>query len=291
MKKTIATILFSSIILADFTMLNFAWAEQQCDPNKPETTPVSRFEINQIDGTAYDTKTKLSWKICAEGQNYSDGYCTNKATSYTYYDLVFPVRGSYWRLPNNDELKSIVEVQCQNPAINLIIFPRTQSLPYWGSKLAVNFLTGETIHIDNGYVRLVRGEEWIDQEGRKQAQQADLEARQRKAPSILRTMPKDDFCVAYGEAVRGEKINEIGVLPDIMNLVKPEVRRRKLVFNDSQIIKKQVQIGMSECQLYAAWGLPSEQNRSVGSWGVHIQHIFGSNYVYTENGRVTSWQD
>lgn len=30
---------------------------------------------------------------------------------------------------------------------------------------------------------------------------------------------------------------------------------------------------------------------TVGTWGVDTQHVYGNNvYVYTRNGRITSWQ-
>jgi hypothetical protein len=77
-----------------------------------------------------------------------------------------------------------------------------------------------------------------------------------------------------------------------VKIVKKELVCRKLKLDDSLVRKEHVNMGISECQLFASWGLPSDQNRSVGSWGVHTQHIYYSGtYVYTENGRVTSWQD
>ena len=54
-----------------------------------------------------------------------------------------------------------------------------------------------------------------------------------------------------------------------------------------------IQRGMTADQVRASWGAPSDVNRSVGSWGVHEQWVFGSSsatYVYLENGIVTSWQ-
>ena len=294
--------MFVVVLLTNLITLNFASASQQCDLSKLETTPSNRFEISQDEGIVYDTKTKLTWKKCTQGQNYQEGRCISVARNYAWYGLAFPSKGSEWRLPNDDELKSLVEARCSDPSINLTIFPDTQSSEYWTSlddsvlsAFAVNFLNGESNFVDKklvGYVRLVRGEEWSDVEGRKQAEQVDLDTRRRKAPTILRSMTKGDFCVAYGEALRGEKMNEIGMLPDIAKLVKAEARTRKLTFDDSQIRSKFVVIGMSECQLYAVWGRPEAQNRSVGSWGVHVQFVYGGgSYIYLENGRVTSWQD
>lgn len=51
-----------------------------------------------------------------------------------------------------------------------------------------------------------------------------------------------------------------------------------------------VQEGMTAEQLKASWGAPERNNRSVGSWGVHEQWVYPSNYVYLANGKVTSWQ-
>ena len=48
----------------------------------------------------------------------------------------------------------------------------------------------------------------------------------------------------------------------------------------------------------ASWGRPNDINRSVGSWGIHEQWVYGgypssskATYVYFEDARVTSWQD
>ena len=40
-----------------------------------------------------------------------------------------------------------------------------------------------------------------------------------------------------------------------------------------------------------SWGQPDDINRSVGSWGVHEQWVYGDEYLYFENGKLTSWQD
>jgi DNA-directed RNA polymerase subunit RPC12/RpoP len=53
----------------------------------------------------------------------------------------------------------------------------------------------------------------------------------------------------------------------------------------------QVQIGMTPEQARAAWGAPEDINRSVGSWGVHEQWVYGNTYLYFQNGKLTSFQD
>lgn len=55
-----------------------------------------------------------------------------------------------------------------------------------------------------------------------------------------------------------------------------------------------VQRGMTSAQLIASWGRPEDINRTVGSWGVHEQWVYGEYggpYVYLEDGIVTSWQN
>jgi hypothetical protein len=52
-------------------------------------------------------------------------------------------------------------------------------------------------------------------------------------------------------------------------------------------------IGMTKEQVRASWGPPDRSNRSVGSWGVHEQWIYGDfgPYLYFENNKLSSWQD
>ncbi len=61
------------------------------------------------------------------------------------------------------------------------------------------------------------------------------------------------------------------------------------------MIDGKVMRGMSESQVQNAWGRPSKINRSVGSYGTHEQWVYdrgrnGSQYIYFENGVVTSMQ-
>ena len=57
-----------------------------------------------------------------------------------------------------------------------------------------------------------------------------------------------------------------------------------------------VYIGMQKSDLLIAIGGPEDINKSVGSWGEHLQYVYryGSYdriYIYLENGVVTSWQN
>ena len=56
-------------------------------------------------------------------------------------------------------------------------------------------------------------------------------------------------------------------------------------------IERRVLIGMTAEQATLAWGKPNRVNRTVGSWGVHEQWIYGSTYLYFDNDKLTSYQD
>ena len=75
-----------------------------------------------------------------------------------------------WRLPNKNELESLVERRCYDPAINARFFPNTPSNWFWSSSpyagysddaWGVNFNNGYVGNPYNKghalYVRLVRG--------------------------------------------------------------------------------------------------------------------------------------
>jgi sRNA-binding protein len=59
-----------------------------------------------------------------------------------------------------------------------------------------------------------------------------------------------------------------------------------------ELIKsKKMQLGMTKEQVIFSWGKPEQINRSVGSWGVHEQWVYGGTYLYFENDVLISWQD
>jgi len=62
--------------------------------------------------------------------------------------------------------------------------------------------------------------------------------------------------------------------------------------NVQKITDRKIWIGMTKEMTLESWGEPNDINRSVGSWGVHEQWIYSSGqYLYFENGKLTSWQD
>jgi hypothetical protein len=114
-----------------------AKARAECDPAKPAEPTASRFETHGE--TAYDKSTNLTWMRCSYGQAWTDdGGCSGSAKMLDWdsaMGLVLP-GGAAWRLPQKDELESIVATNCKRPAINETVFPGTPSIQYWTSTLS-----------------------------------------------------------------------------------------------------------------------------------------------------------
>lgn len=97
------------------------------------------------------TPTGLIWKRCAEGQTWDGTTCTGTATTYTWQDAFARVDAvnagtagenlgqTDWRIPNINELKSIVEQGCYNPAINPTPFPNTPASYFWSASPSTSY--------------------------------------------------------------------------------------------------------------------------------------------------------
>jgi hypothetical protein len=128
-----------------------------------------------------------------------------------------------------------------------------------------------------------------DEEDRK-----EKEAKIKQAPQHMRTNWSNlEFCVNYGGFLKGQDFSkQLGEGKALENIFIAEAKRRNLNVDRVVVKKEIIRIGLNECTLYASWGEPDKVNNSVGRWGVHKQHVYGrGQYVYTENGRITSWQD
>lgn len=156
-----------------------------CPPGFPRTTPDSDF-LDSGNGTVRHLATGLIWKRCGEGQVWSGGFCHGEFQLLTWsqaFDRVDQVNRSPapptvwnagetdWRMPNVNELESIVERGCALPAINLTQFPNTHGSLFWasspttgvsGDAWTVGFFVGGVTGFNRnrgglGYLRLVRG--------------------------------------------------------------------------------------------------------------------------------------
>jgi hypothetical protein len=115
------------------------------------------------DGTVTDTNTGLMWQQATAPGTY------NWEQALTYCESLSLGGHSDWRLPNRNELQSIVDYSRHSPAIDTTFFPNTASSRYWSSTTGpydtgyawnVGFLNGFGGGGDKdsyGSVRAVRG--------------------------------------------------------------------------------------------------------------------------------------
>ncbi|ELA09564.1 putative Fimh-like protein [Moraxella macacae 0408225] len=117
-----------------------SYAAQTCSSNISATTPSSRFELLNGGNEVKDKQTGLIWQRCSVGQTWDGKSCTGEAKKYTWQQALKATKeiGNHYRLPNIKELKTILEHQCQTPAINTSIFDNTASSYYWSSSPRAN---------------------------------------------------------------------------------------------------------------------------------------------------------
>lgn len=124
------------ILIALFALgfINLSYG-QICHSNITHSAPDSRYRLLNNDTEVQDGQTGLIWQRCSLGQTWSGNTCTGTATGYTWGNAMQTpkITGNGWRVPNVKELKSLVEVACNN-AINETYFPVTSSnAGYWSS--------------------------------------------------------------------------------------------------------------------------------------------------------------
>jgi hypothetical protein len=132
MKTWVAIVL----LLTPFTLHAADCTNANIDPSTDEAVNFSASD----NGTVTDNSTHLMWMRCSLGQTWSnDASCNGTALTYTWSKALsagtnFSFGGySDWRLPNINELRSIIE-DCRNsPAINSQLFPQTPSSKFWSS--------------------------------------------------------------------------------------------------------------------------------------------------------------
>ena len=140
-------------------MPNTACWAQQCKDTIQSSATEGRF-IPLNDGTVIDRAGYLIWMRCSVGQYWDNDkkICIGSPTILTWRqarqsaDHQAQLSKAPWRLPSIQELSSIAEMRCVDPAIDLRVFPNTPAMHYWTSTPFVNqdehfwllqFLTGE----------------------------------------------------------------------------------------------------------------------------------------------------
>ncbi|MEH6826190.1 MAG: DUF1566 domain-containing protein [Motiliproteus sp.] len=129
-----------------------------------------RFIVNE--DLVLDTRTNLRWSRCSVGTTWVSGKgCTGriKIMSLSAAKRLAQTLGDGWRVPDIEELYSIVEPQCSDPAINIEVFPDVRDLgegaPYWSISEVqelpmlfyyIDFLDGRADGHTNGFPLAVR---------------------------------------------------------------------------------------------------------------------------------------
>lgn len=145
-----------------------------CKNNKPEDNPDAIYTVHE-DGTVTDTRTHLMWKRCSEGQDWNGRFCNGRLDSLNLDQALALAEAhefagySDWRVPEEAELRSLLEFCRDNPTINTTIFSRT---PSWNfvtrtnssqdpdKIVTVSFWYGSSVaerREGKSHVRLVRG--------------------------------------------------------------------------------------------------------------------------------------
>ena len=121
--------------------------------------------------TITDVKNNLVWLRCTLGQtwDYEENTCTGELVKLNHAEIAIAKvqasqqLGGSWRLPNLEELESLVCDKCETPKINKKYFPKISPEAYWtqtqnrlNKKMywTVNFMTGHKYSRFFGYQQL-----------------------------------------------------------------------------------------------------------------------------------------
>ncbi|MBI5559069.1 MAG: DUF1566 domain-containing protein [Deltaproteobacteria bacterium] len=93
------------------------------------------------DGTVTDSATGLMWQQCSMGKTWNNAtqVCDGTATRLTWQNALEQSENlnlagyDDWRLPNRNELQSLLDYSRISPAIDTVYFPGTVSFAYWSS--------------------------------------------------------------------------------------------------------------------------------------------------------------
>lgn len=130
-----------------------------------------RFKVSADGQEVQDSKTRLTWRRCAEGMSWNGKACAGKPTKFSYVNAqkyASAQAPALWRLPTKDELMTLLDKTKKKPMIDGNAFPNTPSAMFWSTRpetkdnlnaWIVDFSRGHVFG-NNGtkspYLRLVR---------------------------------------------------------------------------------------------------------------------------------------
>lgn len=102
------------------------------------TAPLNQFIVRD-DGTVMHNPSRLVWQRCALGQSWNGSGCDGVPLMLTWSEALQAAQDHVqadredWRLPNRNELDSIIESRCFLPALDESVFPDAPAGGYWTS--------------------------------------------------------------------------------------------------------------------------------------------------------------
>lgn len=135
--RTIRTIGLASLGMLFLTSCDGYRVAEKCSDSIPRGDK-GKF-VTDTTGMAKNTETGTTWYRCAAGMRFSNFRCKGEALNLSWDDATEYAKefseksGVEWRLPNNDEMKSIIESSCIGPAVNENVFPSTATNNHWTS--------------------------------------------------------------------------------------------------------------------------------------------------------------
>jgi len=91
-------------------------------------------------GLIADPLTGLTWYRCGAGQTWADGACQGAALLLPFEEALAWAENTEvagyndWRVPEIDEMTSLVEADCKSPSINVRVFSGIEPEVYWSSE-------------------------------------------------------------------------------------------------------------------------------------------------------------
>lgn len=123
-----------------------------------------------------------------------------------------------------------------------------------------------------------RAEAAAAEETRRIEREKEIAQSERQFSAGVQKMSAEDLCLALHDTDSASARAELN-------------RRKALTSTEWKLIDDtQIAIGLRETALLCSWGR-SEVNRTVTAHSVWKQYVYGTTYVYVENGRVTAVQD
>ncbi len=159
----------SGLAWAPATAADIPSASAACDAGLAETAPSTDFTAVGDGSIVRHLPTGLEWQRCAVGQEWDGAGCAGASTIHDWQEaLALADAEPGWRLPNINELRTIIERCRISPAINLEVFPDAPGAAFFSSSPSaanpdqawvVHFLSGNDNRIrriTSAQVRLVR---------------------------------------------------------------------------------------------------------------------------------------